>query len=75
MVLSMSQSLDGPLSLKEWVEMHFHMLVCKWCRDYINQIEALRKVLESVSVAESDLLPGAIERIKRSQQVHRDEGN
>jgi hypothetical protein len=75
MVLTMSQSLDRPFSLREWLEMHFHMLICKWCRDYLYQIKVLGKVLERDSILEPDLPIEAIKRIKRSLPLHGDEGD
>jgi hypothetical protein len=75
MVSTMSQSLDRPVSLKERLGMHFHMLICKWCRGYLDQIRAFRKVLERDSVIEPDLSLEATERIKLSLPRHRGEGD
>ena len=38
-----SDALDRRLSLSKRFGLHFHLLLCKWCRRYGNQIRFLRQ--------------------------------
>jgi hypothetical protein len=40
----MSQSLERRLGIREWTGMWVHMLVCRWCWDYLIQIRLLRAI-------------------------------
>ena len=41
-----SQSLDRKLSLKERLQVKIHLMYCKYCLRYRNQIMYLRKLIE-----------------------------
>lgn len=45
----MSESLDRRLSLREWLGLHFHLIVCAWCARYLKQIKFLRNMLRGQS--------------------------
>jgi len=69
----MSDSLDRRLSLRQRIEVKWHLLICTWCERYKRQLlfirEALRYSLAPVEDKESppttSLPPAARERIKR----------
>jgi hypothetical protein len=43
----MSQSLDRQLTIIEHICMRVHMMLCKWCRDYLIQIRLIRELANS----------------------------
>jgi len=45
MVPLMSESMERPLSLHEWLQLRLHLLVCVWCARYLQQIKFLRRLL------------------------------
>ncbi len=68
----MSHLMDRPLSLHDQFTMRFHMLICKWCRDYLYQLRFLGKLIKETRTTESDesivephLQPEAKERLRR----------
>lgn len=38
-----SRSLEQPLSLRTWLKMRLHYLICAWCKRYFTQLRFLRK--------------------------------
>jgi Putative zinc-finger len=40
----MSESLDRQLTFFEQIRMRAHMMVCKWCRNYLFQIRLIREL-------------------------------
>jgi len=47
MVSLMSESMERPLTVREWLELRLHLIVCAWCAHYLQQIEFLRQLLRS----------------------------
>ena len=44
--LLQSRSLDGPLSFWERLGMRLHLVLCRWCRRYRDQIHFIRKAAQ-----------------------------
>ena len=66
-----SEGLERPLSPARRVGLRLHLLICKWCRQYGNQIRFLRRAAREhpeklTQAAPPNLSPEARERIKRS---------
>jgi hypothetical protein len=40
----LSQSMDRHLTIFERIRLTVHMIVCKWCRDYLFQIRLIREL-------------------------------
>ena len=45
----MSQKMDGKLSATQRLSLGFHLLLCKGCRTFDDQIRFIRKAAKSVS--------------------------
>ena len=65
-----SEALDRPLRPRQRIGLRIHLLLCKWCRRYGEQIGFLRSVAHENEKHEpglppQPLRPGARERIKR----------
>lgn len=45
MVPLMSESLERRLSIREWLGLRLHLLVCAWCARYLRQIKFLRSMM------------------------------
>jgi hypothetical protein len=45
MVPLMSESMERPLGVHEWLQLRLHLLVCVWCARYLQQIKFLRRLL------------------------------
>jgi hypothetical protein len=43
-----SQSLDRPLKLNERFELRFHLIICKYCKRFSQQVQALRVALKEL---------------------------
>lgn len=43
----MSESLERRLSMREWLGLRLHLLVCAWCARYLTQIKFLRWALRA----------------------------
>jgi hypothetical protein len=66
-----SDALDQPLSLPMHLGLRLHLLICKWCRRYGQQIRFLRQALherpdELNQPAPRNLSPEARQRLKRA---------
>ena len=77
-----SDSMDRPLGALERVGMKLHLLVCKWCARYYQQIRALHEAFRRHGLSVSEIEQGvnlpaqAKERIKETLHQHRhDESN
>ena len=53
MVPLMSESMESPLGLSEWVQLKLHLIVCAWCARYLKQIKFIRQLLHEKHNAES----------------------
>ena len=68
-----SEALDRRLSGSEKLGLRLHLLLCKWCRRYGEQLKFLRSAARACEdhptvQGASGLSPEARERIKRSLQ-------
>jgi len=68
-----SVALDRPLSLKERMELHLHLLMCGFCRRYRRQLIIIQKLSTRMSLDDNSdqlIFPGlneeARERIRRA---------
>lgn len=51
----MSESMERPLRLWEWLQLRLHLTVCAWCKRYLKQIQFIRRLLrEEMSGQRSD---------------------
>ena len=69
-----SEALDHPLSPARRFGLQLHLLMCRWCRRYGNQIRFLKNaahdhVEKQTEAAPLKLSPEARERIKRALDV------
>src|SRR5262245_528405 len=66
----MSESLERRLSVREWLGLRLHLLVCAWCARYLRQIKFLRSLLRGNRTRKTELTPAlatdARERIANS---------
>ena len=42
----MSQERDSSLSIKQQIELRFHMMMCSGCRNYNKQMAFIRKTMQ-----------------------------
>ncbi len=42
-----SQSLDRPLTTRERFALKFHLLICKYCKNFSQQLNAMRVALKA----------------------------
>lgn len=77
-----SDSMDRPLGIFDRVRMKLHLLVCKWCARYYQQIRAMHEAFRRHGTSVSELEQGvnlsaqAKDRIKQSlHQPPGDEAN
>ena len=68
-----SDALEQPLSLSKRIGLRLHLLLCKWCRRYGQQIRFLRETAqqhqeELTTAAPQKLSAEARKRIKKSLQ-------
>jgi len=47
MVSLMSESMERPLSRREWLELRLHLIVCAWCAHYLKQLKFFRQLFHS----------------------------
>lgn len=71
MVPLMSESLERRLTIRERLGLHLHLLVCAWCRRYLEQIKFMRWILRAQnSQATTEMTPAlaheARERIAKA---------
>ena len=75
MVPLMSESLERRLSMREWLTLRLHLLVCAWCARYLRQIRFLRSVLRGRQAITDELAPSlatdARERIANALQIRK----
>ena len=67
-----SESLDRSLTFFESIGLRLHLVLCKWCRRYGEQIKFLRRAApqsEQHAAPTAGLSPEARERIKQKLQV------
>src|SRR5215471_18874422 len=66
----MSESLERRLSMREWLGLRLHLMVCAWCARYLRQIKFLRSLLRGPRMTKTELVPSlaadARERIAKS---------
>ncbi len=61
-----SQSLDRPLTLRERLALKLHLLICKYCKRFSQQLVSMRVALETMTkMAEND---NSIEMPKESKR-------
>lgn len=65
-----SAALDGHLTLPQRIGLNLHLLICKWCRRYSEQLDLLRQVSsrapdQEASLPTVRLTPEARERIRQ----------
>ena len=74
-----SESLDRKLSLRERLQVSFHLMVCEFCTRYRDQLLAIHKTLERHTLAEEppaslgSLSEEAREKIKQMLESRREE--
>ncbi len=66
-----SIAVDGSLSLGQRAGLRVHLVLCKWCRRYDQQLQFMRQAVGKEPLKQADatpqtLSPTARERIKRS---------
>ena len=71
-----SQSLDRPLTMRERVALKLHLLVCKYCKRFSQQVQTLRVAIKTVvSSIESNnnilMSSAAKKRIADMVEAHR----
>jgi len=44
-----SENIDTPLTGMAWVKLKLHLLICKHCNRYVNQIELSSKTVEAMN--------------------------
>jgi hypothetical protein len=71
-----SEALDHPLPLMKRIGLRLHLLMCKWCRRYGQQIRFLRTAAhehsdELTEAAPQKLSSEARERMKRKLQTEK----
>jgi hypothetical protein len=74
LLVTMSESLDRSLTLREKIKMRMHFLICAFCKRYLQQLRILHKSIGRLAAVEtesstSSLSDGARERIKRALEV------
>jgi len=52
MVPLMSESMERPLRIAEWLQLRLHLIVCAWCARYLKQIKFIRQLLHEKHNAE-----------------------
>lgn len=53
-----SESLDHPLSLKERLQVHIHLLGCEFCERYRRQILAIRRIIRlQIEKSQQETIP------------------
>jgi len=68
--------MERRLGLVERLKLKLHMWVCAWCKQYLLQLEILRKVLQrSPSASEVSLSPDARSRIAETLKRELTPGN
>ncbi len=71
----MSESLERRLSLREWLGLRLHLLVCAWCVRYLKQIKFVRSLLRGHRTTTTELVPvlaqDARSRIASSLKAHK----
>jgi predicted anti-sigma-YlaC factor YlaD len=64
-----SKAMDEKLSLREKIGVRFHLMMCKWCRNFHKQMHLLREVIHKGSnnppeSKKSSLSPEAHQRME-----------
>ena len=49
-----SESLDGPLTFRQRLDLKFHLLMCRFCSRYRRQILLIRKAIRQMARQEGD---------------------
>lgn len=60
-----SKKLDKKLTWREQLNFSFHVMVCKFCRRYAEEIKALHNMMQKAAEKNLSILP---ESVKLSQQ-------
>ena len=68
-----SEALDHPLPVLKRCGLRFHLILCKWCRRYGEQVEFLHAAAKHLPEHEPDASPAALsaearDRIRRRLQ-------
>jgi hypothetical protein len=73
MVPLMSESMDRPLGVFEYLQLRLHLLVCAWCGRYLKQIKLLECILHLAQITDdptsgpsTSLSPEARQRIAKA---------
>lgn len=70
-VVTISQSMERPLTVRERVEVKLHLWICAWCQWYLEHLQLIRDTARAKAEESPDLITGpnlsneARERIKR----------
>lgn len=68
-----SENIDSPISGIKWLKLKFHLLICKHCSRYFDQIELTSKTIQSIGVEETanTEVRGNVERCYRELHVEK----
>jgi hypothetical protein len=74
LLVTMSESLDRSLTLREKIKMRMHFLICAYCKRYLQQLGVMRQSMRRASAvvtesSTSSLSDGARERLKRALET------
>ncbi len=70
-VVTISQSMERPLTIRERVLVKLHLWICAWCQWYLEHLQLIRDTARAKAAESPDLITGpnlsdeARERIKR----------
>lgn len=71
-----SAHMDTPLPFKEWLKVHIHLLMCKYCLRFYRQLRRIRRYCEMDEISETDsdipLSTHAKERMKEVLRQYKD---
>jgi hypothetical protein len=67
----LSESRDRRLSLRQWFSLRFHMAMCRMCKIYARQMNAVGRICREAGERSLDACPGELspaqkDRIKTS---------
>jgi hypothetical protein len=65
-----SQSLDRPLTMRERLAVKLHLLICKYCKQFSQQLQTIRNALKiaSTKIENDDTIKMPSETKKRLMQ-------
>jgi len=62
-----SESMDETLTVRQQVAIKMHLVFCKWCRRYQNQISVIRRMIQDSSDEKPSARNGILSRETRDR--------